>query len=53
MIVRLLKPWQFRKVGHVFTDMPDGQANALIKRGIAEVPKPETKPERKRERVGR
>lgn len=56
MIVRLLKPWQFRKVGHVFNDMPDGQANMLIKRGLAEPvkgePKPEPKNERKRQRVG-
>jgi hypothetical protein len=36
MIVRLIKPWQFRKVGTVFSDMPDGAANTLIKRGVAE-----------------
>lgn len=43
MIVRLLKPWKFRKVGHVFNDMPDGAANMLIKRGFAEQVKPERK----------
>lgn len=36
MIVRLLKPWKFRKVGTVFNDMPDGAANMLIRRGFAE-----------------
>lgn len=46
MIVRLLKPWKFRKVGHVFNDMPDGAGNMLIKRGFAELVKPEPKPKR-------
>lgn len=35
MHVRLQKPWNGRRVGHVFAAMPDGQANVLIKRGIA------------------
>lgn len=50
MIVRLLKPWQFRKVGHVFNDMPDGAAHMLIKRGFAEEVKSETKPPEKKKR---
>jgi hypothetical protein len=53
MIVRLLKPWKARKVGTVLSDCPDGAANVLIKRGFAELVKPEPKPERKRDRVGR
>ena len=36
MIVRLLKPWQWRKVGTVLSDCPDGVANILIRRGVAE-----------------
>lgn len=60
MIVRLLKPWKARRVGTILADCPDGAANMLIKRGIAETirhvamqsePQPEVKRERKRERV--
>lgn len=36
MIVRLLKPWKFRKVGTVLNDVPDGVANTLIKRKVVE-----------------
>jgi len=48
MIVRLLKPWKFRKVGHILNDMPDGAANVLIKRGFAEPIQPpkENKPKK-------
>ena len=61
MIVRLLKPWKARRVGTILADCPDGAANLLIKRGVAESVRPEpqlvepveTKPERKRERVAR
>lgn len=62
MIVRLLKPWKARRVGTILADCPDGAANLLIKRGVAESVKPpveavpsepEVKPERKRERVAR
>ena len=51
MIVRLLKPWKFRKVGHVFNDMPDGAANMLVKRGFAEVVKQEKAEKKKQEKV--
>lgn len=44
MIVRLLQPWKFRKVGSILSDVPDGTANMLIKRGHAEQVKAE-KPE--------
>ena len=58
MIVRLLKPWKARRVGTILADCPDGAANLLIKRGVAESVRPEPlpsepKPERKRERVAR
>ena len=61
MMVRLLKPWKARRVGTILADCPDGVANMIIKRGLAEMvttevksePKPDIKPERKRERVGR
>ena len=36
MFVRLLKHWNGHKPGRVFADMPDGSANALIHRGLAE-----------------
>lgn len=36
MIVRLLKPWKYRKVGTILNDMPDGAANVLIRRRFAE-----------------
>lgn len=36
MKVRLKKPWSQWSKGHVFTEMPGGQARALIERGIAE-----------------
>jgi hypothetical protein len=36
MKVRLKKPWGQWSVGHVFTEMPGGQARTLIGRGIAE-----------------
>jgi len=50
MIVRLLKPWKYRKVGTILNSVPDGTANLLIRRGIVEVVKP-AKPERgKRDR---
>lgn len=37
MQIRLLTMWRLFPVGHVFGGMPDGMANVLIKRGIAEV----------------
>jgi len=45
MRVQLLRDWRGYKPGKVFTDMPEGSANALIKRGTArevsaEPPKP-------------
>ena len=51
MIVRLLKPWKYRKVGTVLNDMPDGAGNMLIKRGFAEQVQPttEAKPRPKRQ----
>lgn len=51
MIVRLLKPWKYRKVGTILNDMPDGAANVLIRRKIVEEVKarPELKPEPKQE----
>lgn len=52
MIVRLLKPWKFQKVGRVINDMPDGAANMLIKRGVAEQVKQEKEQPRGR-RAGR
>ena len=51
MIVRLLKPWKFRKVGHVFNDMPDGAANMLVKRGFAEVVRMEKTEKKKQEKA--
>lgn len=36
MKVRLLRPWLSWSAGHVFTDMPGGQARTLIARGHAE-----------------
>lgn len=36
MQVRLKRPWSQWSKGHVFTDMPGGQARTLIDRGIAE-----------------
>lgn len=44
MIVRLLKPWKFRKVGTILNEVPDGTANLLIRRGIVEVVKPADPP---------
>jgi hypothetical protein len=35
MVIRLLKPWQGWKRGHVFAAFSEGAANTLIKRGIA------------------
>lgn len=43
MKVRLLKPWKFRTVGSVLNAVPDGTANLLIRRGLAEEVKPEKK----------
>lgn len=43
MIVRLLRPWKTRRVGTVFSDMPDGVGNMLVKRGIGEQVKPVVK----------
>jgi hypothetical protein len=37
MHVRLLRHWQGHKPGRVFAEMPDGAANCLIRRGIAEL----------------
>jgi hypothetical protein len=34
--IRLTKAWKRWPVGHVFTDMPENQAEALMARGIAE-----------------
>jgi hypothetical protein len=47
MKVRLLKNWRYRKIGTVLNEVPDGAANLLIRRGIAETVevKPEPKPE--------
>lgn len=36
MQVRLKKSWGQWSIGHVFTDMPGGQARTLIARRIAE-----------------
>lgn len=36
MKVRLKIAWSRWSAGHVFTDMPGGQAKALIARGMAE-----------------
>lgn len=36
MIVRLLRPWKFWNVGRILAECPDGTANMLIKRGMAE-----------------
>lgn len=36
MHVRLLKHWNGYKPQRIFADMPDGQANVLIRRGLAE-----------------
>jgi hypothetical protein len=36
MKVRLKRSWAQWSVGHVFTEMPGGQARTLIARGIAE-----------------
>ena len=55
MYVRLLKHWNGYKPGRVF-NMPDGAANTLLKRGVAErqsdepppPPKPSGKKPRKR-----
>lgn len=50
MIVRLLKPWKYRKVGTILNDMPDGAANVLIRRKIVEEVKAQPeKPEPKQE----
>ena len=51
MMVRLLKSWRYRKVGTVLNEVPDGAANLLIRRGIAEQFQPEVKDEPKREPV--
>jgi hypothetical protein len=45
MKVRLLKSWRYRKVGTIFSEMPEGAANLLIRRGVAEAVKEEPKPE--------
>lgn len=36
MIVRLIKPWKYKKPGTILNGMPDGAANVLIHRGVAE-----------------
>jgi hypothetical protein len=36
MIVRLLKHWNGRKPGHVFSAMAAGAARVLVRRGLAE-----------------
>jgi hypothetical protein len=36
MKVRLKQPWGQWSTGHVFTEMPGGQARTLIERNIAE-----------------
>jgi hypothetical protein len=46
MKVRLLKPWKFRAVGTVLSEVPDGTANLLIRRGIVVEVKAPKKPER-------
>ena len=54
MIVRLLKPWKGQKVGRILNSVPDGAANLLIKRMIAEEVKPEkAEPQKKVERFKR
>jgi predicted XRE-type DNA-binding protein len=50
MIVKLLKPWKFWSVGRILSDCPDGAANMLIKRGVAEQVKPQEKPKKERVR---
>lgn len=53
MIVRLLKPWKNWRVGTILNDMPDGQANLLIRmRKVEQVqPKPEVKERPKKQLV--
>ena len=36
MIIRLVKGWNYLRVGHVLPIVPDGLAGVLIARGIAE-----------------
>lgn len=38
MQIRLKMAWGQWSKGHVFTNMPGGQARTLIARGVAEVP---------------
>jgi predicted XRE-type DNA-binding protein len=51
MIVRLLKPWKFWSVGRILSDCPDGAANMLIKRGVAEQVQQVKQEKPKKERV--
>lgn len=46
MIVQLIKPWRRWPVGHKFTEMTDGVANLLERRGIANVLVDDTKASR-------
>lgn len=36
MIVRLLKPWKYKKPGTILNGVPEGAANLLMSRGICE-----------------
>lgn len=45
MKIRLLKHWNGYKPGKLF-DMPDGQANLLLRRGVAELQDQIETPER-------
>lgn len=44
MKVRLIMPWANWSKGHVFPEMPGGQARTLIARGIAEEVRDEPPP---------
>lgn len=41
MMVRLLQHWKGWKPGRILADMPDGQANLLIRRKVAAIVEPE------------
>ena len=35
MVIELIRGWSGWKANHIFNSMPDGQANLLIRRGVA------------------
>ena len=37
MVIELLRGWNGWKEGHVFPDVPEGQANAMVRFGIAKI----------------